>query len=99
MEINAVIRSPVENMVGVLISQGKTKILWGVKRLNTKGKIMSISTMSFSYRLPSSKTLKLVISKKKKKGLKLVFEVLKHYTMNTHSEGRWNLRKCIITLS
>ena len=66
MEINAVIRSPVENMVGVLISQGKTKSLWGVKRLNTKGKIMSISTMSFSYRLPSSKTLKLVISKKKK---------------------------------
>ena len=70
MEINAVIRSPVENMVGVLISQGKTKILWGVKRLNTKGKIISISTMSFSYRLPSSKTLKLVISKKKKKGSK-----------------------------
>ena len=29
MEINAVIRSPVENMVGVLISQGKTKSLWG----------------------------------------------------------------------
>ena len=36
MEINAFIRSPVENMVGVLISHGKTEILQGVKRLKEK---------------------------------------------------------------